>query len=104
MNLEEAGLVLARRQERFSTDTEIIHLKVSQATALKNFDHQVAVELESGQLKHNQEATPVNDGTNHVPSCLFALQKEHYMNQKQMIFSSLYRKQWRQLSGLYQIK
>lgn len=68
LSLEEAGLVLVRRQERFSTDTEIIHLKVSQATALENFDHQVAVELESGQLKHNQEATPVNDGTN---ACAF---------------------------------
>ena len=71
LSLEEAATILCRESKRVSDDLDVVHLKVSQATAVQQFDHRLAV-----QLKGNTDEKPAeqmecalnNDGTN---ACAF---------------------------------
>ena len=38
-NVEEAATILSRDNNRFSDDLDTMHLNVSQATAVQQFDH-----------------------------------------------------------------
>ena len=66
--LQEAARLLARRQERFSMDFQVINLRVSQATALEQFDQKVAEELQEQAKSLQSNVMPINDGTN---ACAF---------------------------------
>ena len=71
LSLREAANIMNREDKRVSTDLEVLHLKVSQATAVQQFDQRLAI-----QLKDNVSEEPAkqlgcalnNDGTN---ACAF---------------------------------
>ena len=69
LSLQDAALILARRESRLTRDLGVVHLKISQATALEKFDRKVASDVE---VKHvsplGGEMMPINDGTN---ACAF---------------------------------
>ena len=66
--LQEAAQILARRQDRFSRDVQVVNLRVSQATALEEFDQRLAAKLEGDVESLQSEIMPVNDATN---ACAF---------------------------------
>ena len=68
MPLQEAAQILARRQDRFSRDVQVVNLRVSQATALEEFDQRLAAKLEGDVESLQSEIMPVNDATN---ACAF---------------------------------
>ena len=57
-----------RRQERFSMDFQVINLRVSQATALEQFDQKAAEELQEQAKSLQSNVMPIHDGTN---ACAF---------------------------------
>ena len=65
LSLQDTALILARRESRLTQDLGVVHLKISQATALEKFDRKVASDAE---VKHvsplGGEMMPINDGTN----------------------------------------
>ena len=63
-SLQEAAHLLARRQERFSMDFQVINLRVSQATALEQFDQKAAEELQEQAKSLQSNKMPINNGTN----------------------------------------
>ena len=63
-----AAQILARRQDRFSRDVQVVNLRVSQATALEEFDQSLAGKLEGDVESLQSENMPVNDATN---ACAF---------------------------------
>ena len=67
LSLQEAGQILRRRHER-SRDLQVVNLKVSQATALEEFDARVAAGMEKHCKTKESMTTPSNDGTN---ACAF---------------------------------
>ena len=67
LSLQEAGHILRRRHER-SRDLQVVNLKVSQATALEEFDARVAAGMEEHCKTKESMTTPSNDGTN---ACAF---------------------------------
>ena len=68
LSLQEAAQILARRHDRFSMDFQVINLRVSQATALEQFDQKVAVEFQEQAKSLQSNVMPINDGTN---ACAF---------------------------------
>ena len=67
LSLQEAGQILRKRHER-SRDLQVVNLKVSQATALEEFDARVAAGMEKHCKTKESVITPSNDGTN---ACAF---------------------------------
>ena len=67
LSLQDAGQILRRRHER-SRDLQVVNLKVSQATALEEFDARVAAGMEKHCKTKESVTTPSNDGTN---ACAF---------------------------------
>lgn len=67
LSLQEAGHILRRQHER-SRDLQVVNLKVSQATALEEFDARVAAGMEKHCKTKKSMTTPSNDGTN---ACAF---------------------------------
>ena len=71
LSLEEAATILCRESKRVSDDLDVVHLKVSQATAVQQFDHRLAVQLEGNtdeKPAEQMECALNNDGTN---ACAF---------------------------------
>lgn len=46
LSLNEAANILSRENERLSTDLDVVNLKVSQGTAVQQFDQRLAAQLE----------------------------------------------------------
>ena len=71
LSLEEAATILSRENKRVSDDLDVMHLKVSQATAVQQFDHRFAVQLKDNATDEPAEQSENaldNEGTN---ACAF---------------------------------
>lgn len=71
LSLNEAANILSRENERLSTDLDVVHLKVSQGTAVQQFDQRLAAQLEDAgneEPVQQLEYALTNDGTN---ACVF---------------------------------
>lgn len=66
LSLKDAGEILSEDNERASHDLDVFPLKVSQATAVQQFDERIAIELNETERKDPQqlESSLTNDGTN----------------------------------------
>lgn len=74
MSLEEAADIMERSSLDLSEYVDVVHLKVSQGTAIEQFDQQIAFRLK-GTAEHEEhegciqaESALKNDGTN---ACAF---------------------------------
>ncbi|XP_044175083.1 probable cyclin-dependent kinase 8 [Acropora millepora] len=71
LSLEEAAKILSKEDKRVSDDLDVVQLKVSQATAVQQFDHRFAVQLKDNATNEpadQSENALRNDGTN---ACAF---------------------------------
>ena len=71
LSLEEAATILSRENKRVSDDPDVMHLRVSQAKAVQQFDHRFAVQLKDNATDEPAEQSENaldNDGTN---ACAF---------------------------------
>ena len=71
LSLREAANIMSREDKRVATDLDVLHLKVSQATAVQQFDRRLAVQLKdivSEEPAKQLGCALNNDGTN---ACAF---------------------------------
>jgi len=71
LSLKGAAEIMSRENELVSTDVDIVHLKVSQSTAVQQFDQRLAVQLEdNGKVGTAEQLNDAlsNDSTN---ACAF---------------------------------
>ena len=71
LSLKEVATIMRQENKRFLRDVDVVHLGISQGTAVQCFDEQHAMQLqvrETVKDHGNLESTLVNDGTN---ACAF---------------------------------
>lgn len=71
LSLREAANIMSREDKRVATDLDVLHLKVSQATAVQQFNRRLAVQLKdivSEEPAKQLGCALNNDGTN---ACAF---------------------------------
>lgn len=67
LSLKEVATIMRQENKRFLRDVDVVHLGISQGTAVQCFDEQHAMQLqvrETVKDHGNLESTLVNDGTN----------------------------------------
>jgi len=71
MSLDEASNTLRRGKDRYRRDVDFIHLRVSQATTVQEFDHRLACQPE----RENEKVVQIDPAQQtmvpmRAPSCL----------------------------------
>ena len=67
LSLKEVAAIMQQESERFLRDVDVVHLGISQGTAVQRFDERHALQLQDRD-HGNLESTLANDGTN---ACAF---------------------------------